>query len=457
MSDHVVTTPTQVNPPKDPAYGTEFRPGDLIASYRVIRKIGRGGCGTVYLAETEAGARRVAIKVLHPALAGSPRQVTRFVQEARAVQQIRHPNIVDIYESGYLDDSRPYLVMDWIEGESLAVTLKKRGRLSPREALALMKPICAALHGVHQAKIVHRDIKASNVMLAGDPEDADVKLLDFGVAKLLDAEEGDSVKTSIGRMVGTPNSMAPEQILGQSVDARTDVYALGALLFRVLTGRHAFPSHDAQIIVHMHLQAPPPRPSELAPIPMALDEVVQRAMAKDPAHRYADTQAFLHALEQAIEAAANTAESSATALAIYVDGRIRGENREIDDFLFIDLMDMLDIAGQFFRENGFQIILETSQAVLGAMAMSDDDGLRDRVIAMARRLESELAQRPEPDDRLHINLCVHQDQALVGSRGDSSGRDWQIVGGAIVDVGSWAPTDDIDGLCMTWELGPTWR
>src|SRR6266478_5793915 len=173
-------------------------------------------------------------------LAPSPEMVERFVREARVVNRIRHPNIVDIYEFGELDDKRPYFVMELLEGTSLASIVERRGRLSPAQALSYLEPVCDALRAAHAAGVVHRDLKASNVAVVKEGDPPRVKLLDFGIAKLVRTAPGERGLTAVGQRIGTPYAMAPEQIRGGAIDARVDIYALGVLLYQLLTGRYPF-------------------------------------------------------------------------------------------------------------------------------------------------------------------------------------------------------------------------
>ena len=272
--------------PGDPiAPGLPADPGELLAgervgSYVVRRKLGSGGSGCVYLGEPVAGGAPVAIKVLLRWLAGSPRALTRFRREAELVEVIDHPNIVRFLEVGVLDDERPYLVME-LQGETLEAVLRRRGRLPAGETLELLEPVCSALGAAHAAGVVHRDIKASNIAVGFEGGRAVVKLFDFGIAKLIPIDPAAAGLTARGTRLGTPNLMSPEQIRGEPVDGRADIYALGLLAFRMVTGTYPFVASSPQEAEHLHLHVPPPRPSRLAPVSPEVEAVVLRCLAKD--------------------------------------------------------------------------------------------------------------------------------------------------------------------------------
>ena len=425
----------------------ELAPNDTAGDYTIRQKIGWGGCSTVYAATHRITERQVAVKVMHAGLADSPRQVQRFAQEAQAVRLIQHPTIVEIHDIGRLADGRPYIVMELLRGVNLASLLRTEGRFSPREALELLEPLSESLTMAHEAGIIHRDIKASNIVIVSDDDGTRrVKLLDFGIAKLATGTGGGAMQTTVGHVLGTPHSMAPEQIRGLLVDGRTDIYALGALLFRLLTGKHPFEGCDAIALTRMHIETPPPAPSQLAPVSPAVDAVVRKAMEKDPDRRYQSVRELIEALHEAVDARSASIEMSAQALGIYVEARVP-EDEEPDDEVIDDLMSVLDIAEQALRAEGFVVPLVTSNAILGALLAPGDEAWPARAMDAARALARELARRVDADERVRVNICVHQDEAVV--RPTRSGL--EIVGGAIVDIGSWAPTYDLDGVCATPE------
>src|SRR5262249_5707591 len=226
---------------------------------------------------------------------------------ARSVNIIHHPNIVDIYEFGELPDGRPFFVMEFLEGMDLSAYLKKMGRLTSAETLGILKPLCAALAAAHRMGFVHRDIKPSNVFLARPAtESARVVLIDFGIAKALEDRAGSSLTTS-QHMLGTPICMSPEQIQCRSVDARTDVYGVGALAFQLLTGRPAFEAASPAVSQYLLLHGERPRPSQFVDVAPAIDEVTVKAMAIEPADRYSSVTELLDAFSSAVTRAESEA------------------------------------------------------------------------------------------------------------------------------------------------------
>jgi len=286
-------------------YGDELKSGAQVGSYVIDRRHARGGFATIYRAAHHRLRRPAAIKVLRPDFAHDPNMLRRFEQEALAVNAIHHPNIVDIHEIGQLTDGRPYLIMEWLAGESLKQRLADSGPLTMAEAEAVLETLARALSAAHAMGIIHRDVKPSNVMLAIDHDDVTVKLLDFGIAKLLEPRSWNvRIHTTTGLRIGTPGYMAPEQIRGTAVDARTDVYALGALLYEMVAGRPPFVADTEENLHQMHLEAPPPMASEMAPVDSALDAIIVRCLQKDALDRYDSAAAVVIAASAVMRAGA---------------------------------------------------------------------------------------------------------------------------------------------------------
>ena len=281
--------------------------GSAVGSFRVVRLLGRGGMGTVYLAEHPVIGSRVAIKFLHESMATSPELVARFYDEARAVNRIGHENIVGIFDLSMLPPNRYYIVMEYLDGEALS-SLLRQGAVSLDEGLAILGQLCDALHCAHERGVVHRDLKPDNVFVLRRRGAAFVKLLDFGIAKLRDAPAGG--QTAAGMIVGTPEYMAPEQCDNRAVDARTDVYALGVMAYQMLAGVLPFSGSIAQLLV-AHLQETPRPPRSVnGLLPPALDDAILKAMRKRPEDRFDDMQAFGAALSRARAAAAAEAPAA---------------------------------------------------------------------------------------------------------------------------------------------------
>jgi serine/threonine protein kinase len=270
----------------------------MIGEYMVERTIAEGGMGAIYAGIHPVISKRVAIKVISKRFAKDPKAVARFVLEARSVNQIGHHNIVDIFSIGELDDGRNYLIMELLDGLGLHHILLNLKRLKPGEVIPVYEQLCDALEAAHGKGFIHRDLKPDNIIVLRRPPFPFIKILDFGLAKL----RGSAVShnTEVGTVLGTPEYMAPEQCRGSAVDARTDIYALGVMLYELITGRKPFTDSSPLRILAMQQRNAPLPPSRIAPIPKMLELVVLKAMAKDPDQRYPTVRALLTDLRRAI-------------------------------------------------------------------------------------------------------------------------------------------------------------
>lgn len=277
----------------------------LDGRYRIIKLLGQGGMGNVYLAEETRLRRRCALKLLHPQLAADRTHVERFLREAQTIAQFEHSNIVDIYAYGEEPSGLVWFAMELLNGEDLDARLKARSErpFSTHECCAWGVQVARAMAVVHQQGLVHRDLKTSNIFLAQrrDGEEV-VKLLDFGIAR---PEEGSEL-TATGVSLGTPSYMSPEQVRNQPVDRRSDIYSFGVLLFKLITNRLPFTGEPIQVAM-AHCNLPVPTPSDLAPdldISPELDALVMRAMAKEPGKRYQSMPELEQALTEILQAEA---------------------------------------------------------------------------------------------------------------------------------------------------------
>ncbi|MBT8495332.1 MAG: protein kinase [Deltaproteobacteria bacterium] len=264
--------------------------GRLIANrFKVTAKLGEGGMGAVYRAEQQPLGRGVALKVLKPELANTPSLVKRFNAEAQAAAKLKHPNTVVLYDFGQADDGALFIAMEYVEGNSLRQLLGK-GALPVDQALYITEQVCSSLADAHRHGIVHRDLKPDNVMLTKlGKKDNIVKVLDFGIAKLRDdGRVTQDPMTQAGDLLGTPQYMAPEQIRGEKIDGRADVYALGCMLFEMVTSRLPFTGGTVMGILSKHLQDDPPTPSSVRsdlPIPPEIDRLILECLQKRPDSR----------------------------------------------------------------------------------------------------------------------------------------------------------------------------
>jgi serine/threonine-protein kinase len=424
--------------------------GTLAGQYVIKRLIGSGGGGMVYAAEHQVLKRPAAVKVLRRDKAALPSMLARFVREAQAVNMIGHPNIVDIFEFGELPDGRPFYVMELLDGSNLRKLLHLHGRFSPSEVIDIFEPVCAALEAAHRAGVVHRDLKASNISVLDDGQKRVVKLLDFGIAKLLHPEASGAGLTEAGSMLGTSHYMAPEQIRGEQVDARADVYALGVLLYQLLTGQYPFHSEQAEEIAWMHLTAPVPRPSQIAPVALALDLVVQKAMEKQRDDRFSSATALLAALREAcgVRVESRGEKKPVPAFGIYIEIRPLTDDAEIDEPMLEEMAIALDDAEQRMRGADFAIALHTSSAVLGVRGIPEgvDGGESgEDEIALANELLAQISATCSAAQRLHVNVVVRRDRAFFASRDGET----EVTGGPLLSLESWVPQGNIDGLSVT--------
>jgi serine/threonine-protein kinase len=294
--------PRDAVPLEDAPEGDDPLLGQILAgSYEVTRVLGEGGMGRVYEARhTRLSGKRFAIKLLHPDLARQPEVVTRFQREAEAASGISHVNVVGVHDVNSTPEGQPYIVAELLQGEELGEYIERVGKVSVGEVVRIGRQVCRALAAAHAQGIVHRDVKPENVFLTGDVgriEPGTVKVIDFGISKVANA--GGESLTKTGMVLGTPDYMAPEQARGDKVDARADIYAVGAILYRALTGKKPFEGLDPMATLTAVLTTEPDRPSVLDPsIPLALELVVQRAMAKSPKDRYQTMDELEHDLAQ---------------------------------------------------------------------------------------------------------------------------------------------------------------
>ena len=277
--------------PADPRLGTE------IAGYRIEERIGRGGMGVVYRAQHMNLQRRAAIKIIAPEFADTKGFRTRFIREARIAAALHHPNIVTVYDAGQSGETL-YIAMQFIRGSDLGAILREEGRLRPYRAIDICRQIASALDAAHGMALIHRDVKPGNVLIEGRR----AYLTDFGLTKR--AGDDRTNLTRAGELVGTIHYIAPEQIEGGHVDARTDVYSLACLLFHCLVGDIPFSRDTDVAVIYAHLSEPPPKPSELRPeLPLGLDAVVAKALDKSPVRRFASCSELMSAARVVLDAA----------------------------------------------------------------------------------------------------------------------------------------------------------
>ena len=280
----------------------ERRVGSVVAGkYRLEDFLSRGGMGAVYRATHVMLVKPCAVKVIRPDLVTSPEFVRRFLREARAAAGLNHPNIVDVFDLGEAEDGTLYIAMELVQGRSLQEVIREEGRIPPSRIVHVMRQVASALALAHRQHIVHRDLKPQNLMVARDSGGREsVKLLDFGIAKTFDES---TELTATGMMLGTPQYMAPEQVMGHAIDHRTDLYAFGVILYQMLVGEVPFNSPSTPALLMKHVNDLPELPSLRRPdlrIPTGLEAIALRCLEKDPARRFQSADELADALERAL-------------------------------------------------------------------------------------------------------------------------------------------------------------
>ncbi|AUX44312.1 uncharacterized protein SOCE26_057760 [Sorangium cellulosum] len=398
--------------------------GAVVGGYQLDDVRLGGGFGVVHRAWPLEGGAAVALKVLRRELSLLPAMLRRFQQEAEVLARLEHPAIVEVRGVGALDDGRPYIVMEWVEGRSLAAELHARGAFSPAEAVALLEEVLGALAAAHAIGVVHRDVKAENVMVrprAGVSGALGVKLVDFGIAKLLEPLGGARGGKSSSLVLGTPLTMAPEQILGGAVDARTDIYAAGLLAYQLVTAELPFQGADAVETEGMHLSAPPPRPSERAPVSAAFDAVVRRCLAKDPADRYPGVAELLADLREAVAAPATGGAAPAPrgaapaagglderhgpGVVLLVEAGLAAPDDAGDEAL-ADVERLLEAARSALCRLGATLVVESADALLAALP-APYERARERALGWTLDLWAELGARAEASPEVVPRLALH--------------------------------------------------
>jgi CheY-like chemotaxis protein len=385
----------------------DARTGTVIAGYRIEERIGRGGMGVVYRAEHLNLQRRAAIKIIAPDLAESEGFRERFTREARIAAALQHPNIVTVYDAGEVDGLL-YLAMQYIEGSDLAAMLHTQGRLRPYRAVDVCRQVASALDAAHAMGLIHRDVKPANVLIEGRT----AFLTDFGLTKRIEGTH--THLTGAGDVVGTIHYVAPEQIEGAPVSARTDVYSLGCLLYHCLTGQVPFTRDTDVAVIYAHLSEGAPKVTSVRPeLPEGLDGVIAKALDKSPDRRFPTCGDLISAARAVIDAAGPLSDTSSPRPSMISSGSAEMASA---------VAEMRDVAAAARRPRVMLAGLDAGTRAVARVAL----GKRVDVLEAERDRVLERAREERPD--LVLVPWRTAGGALVGALGeDALTRDAKIL------------------------------
>ncbi len=432
--EETVSSPFEegIRPPTAPA----LAPGDEIGGYVIEARCGQGGFGSVYRARDAAG-QTVAVKLLHAFLARDDRAAARFRREAEAVRRVEQANVVRVLDAGVTGDRLPFLVMEWLPGRTLKAEIERRGALTPAEALEIVESLGRGLAAAHAAGVVHRDLKPSNVMLVPRDGRDHAVLVDFGIAKLFEPDTGAPLQfTSAAVTLGSPQTMAPEQIRGGAVGPRTDIYALGIVLFVLLTGGYPFTSDSWADLKAMHMEGRPPAASTRAPVGPAIDAVIQRCLEKEPADRYGSVDELVEALRAAVAQAPLPAEQpTRDAVGVLVELHLGADADDADDELLDLADDVLDRLRQQLESAGLTSAVELGGGFLAVdllpLAARAAQLRRIELLGLLVRVDEEMHSAVPDDAPFRFTVSMHRDAVEMASDG-------AIDGGPLLQLSSWA-------------------
>jgi len=408
--------------------------------YRVIELLGEGGMGKVYLAEHIEIGKRVALKVLHPSYSRMPDLVERFRREARAASKIGHPNIVDVTDSGTTSDGSVYFVMEYLEGVELGSVLDRGGPIDVARSLKIAGQICRALSAAHAQGIVHRDLKPENIFLITRGGEADVvKVLDFGIAKTTEAEAARERRlTSPGMAMGTPEYMSPEQAAGRPADARCDVYALGAILYEMVTGDAPYSGDNFMEILTKKATQDPPPPSQLRPeLHDQVSDLVMQAMARNPDDRPQTMEAFEYQLNKCL---AGRGVAVAQILGMTTDANVvaqlnPGLSMRVQDEGVVSsrAQTSLPAIGRVATQSGVSVIPREAAAATGdLLGMASGPAAQSQPVLRAQSEPGRVTPRastsmPIPTPGSEPNPTVSSQQIIV-KRSAAGALGWLLLG-----------------------------
>ncbi|MDP1829284.1 MAG: serine/threonine-protein kinase [Archangium sp.] len=443
--------------------------------YRVLEKLGEGGMGAVYKVEHVRMGKLAALKLMRPDHALDKALKGRFLQEARVVARLSHPNTVQVFDSGELEDGSLFIAMEFVPGKDLAWQLKAHGPLGEGQAATIGVQLLSSLQEAHEAGIIHRDLKPANVMLVRRRKSGDdqVKLLDFGIAKLQEAE---GRKSTTGDFIGTPAYMSPEQIRGESLDARSDLYSLGCLLFELVSGRQPFEGPTPISILTQHYEAPIPRVTEVkrdANISPAFQGVLDKAMAKRATDRWPDAEAMRVALEQ-LQKSLGSKPAEYTPMPVELSDKMLSREdfdqferqlklrRSLAPFIALLVLAVAGLAGvKLLRSAGTEVVsgrelepndqvqqathIPLGAAVQGAIGASAGEGDRDLYVATVAAGPHRFTLSGVAD----LNLAVEVLQLEKQQKDDGTTNGEKLVRKLFLDDNGPGEPERVDGLQLS--------
>ncbi len=448
---HSVSSLTSEEQLAPTSLGEVFESGTVVGSYEIDRLHATAGYACVYRATDMMTGQTVALKTMHQKLSHSAKHVERFRREYEALRTIRHANIVEMLDFGLVEGSQPYFVMEWCSGPTLEALLLEGG-FTLQEALPMIRQLVNALQAVHSVGMIHRDIKPANIILLPRASETPLlKLIDFGIATHSDSLRAEQTSlTSTGACIGTPHSMAPEQIFGAALGERTDVYAVGVVIYELLTGKKPFRADSIAEVVDMHLNVPPPKASNIAPVSPAIDNVIERCMAKRSEDRYPDIESVLVALEKAAKQRHQRPVNDSTsrnAIGVHVDFDFLAAEEDVHDEDFDRLDELLEFAHEACAASGLRVALETGNGFLAVGLLSNDDVASSQVrlaaIDFARMVALEYGK--EDDEAITLSIVVHAAPVTT----ELCGGITSFVGGDLLSVTKWSPNDSEERLMAT--------
>lgn len=410
-----------------------------IPGYNLFDVVGHGGAGIVYRAQRSSDGCVTAVKVLRREFCFDSLMLNRFEREIQAISMLEHPNIVKVYDVGQSEDGRPFYSMEFLRGETLKERIQASPKLSVHQAISIFSEVGYAICYAHDQGIVHRDLKSSNIILLEHlHEELRVKLVDFGVAKFLEPRQGQRGLTRQGAMLGSTTAMSPEQIRGRPIDRRADIYALGVLLFEILTGELPFIASEPQDLLRMHLEQPAPLPSQRHRPVYAFDAIVQRALQKRREDRFESAREMVDACQLALQRpglrpSAPTQRVSALGLCVRLDVKPEAMTEAPQVRAIASLNQKVH---ESFQSHGLVQPISTMHAQLGLVLLPDDPAQTLATLSQCEQLMVDLGTQlsEAQGSGVQARVTLHVDDAEVSS------QDERFIAGPILQYEDWSMT-----------------